>query len=68
MYLIGVLCKGMPTLTSLLDYFPSNIWSLTLVLLNPDMPRICPAFANSIATDQLASSEASWSVSALFAI
>ena len=37
---------------------------LTLVLLNPD---IC-AFANSVDPDQLASVEANWSGSALFAI
>ena len=37
---------------------------LTLVLLNPDIP----AFANSIDPDQLASKEANWSRSALFAI
>ena len=30
--------------------------------------RICPAFANSEDPDQLASSEANWSGSALFAI
>ena len=35
----------------------------TLVLLNPDMP-----FANSVDPDQLATSEANWSGSALFAI
>ena len=38
--------------------------SLTLVLLNLD----CPAFANSVDPDQLASEEANWSGSALFAI
>ena len=37
---------------------------LTLVPLNPDIP----AFANSVDPDQLASSEANWSGSALFAI
>ena len=37
---------------------------LTLVLLNP----IYPAFANSVDPDQLASEEANWSGSALFAI
>ena len=37
---------------------------LTLVLLNPDIP----AFANSVDPDQLASEEANWSGSALFAI
>ena len=37
---------------------------LTLVLLNPDIP----AFANSADPDQLASEEANWSGSALFAI
>ena len=30
--------------------------------------RICPAFANRVDPDQLASSEANWSGSALFAI
>ena len=30
--------------------------------------HICPAFANSVDPDQLASSEANWSGSALFAI
>ena len=37
---------------------------LALVLLNPDMP----CFANSVNPDQLASKEANWSGSALFAI
>ena len=37
---------------------------LTLVLLSLDVP----AFANSVDPDQLASSEANWSGSALFAI
>ena len=37
---------------------------LTLVLLNPDII----AFANSVDPDQLASEEANWSGSALFAI
>ena len=37
---------------------------LTLVLLNPDIP----VFANSVDPDQLASDEANWSGSALFAI
>ena len=37
---------------------------LTLVLLNPTYP----AFANSVDPDQLASKEANWSGSALFAI
>ena len=37
---------------------------LTLVLLNPDIPVI----ANSVEPDQLASEEANWSGSALFAI
>ena len=37
---------------------------LTLVLLNP----IYPALANSVDPDQLASEEANWSGSALFAI
>ena len=40
------------------------IWYLTLVLLNPDIP----CFANSVDPDQLASEEANWSGSALFAI
>ena len=38
--------------------------ALTLVLLNPDVA----AFANSVDPDQLASSEANWSGSALFVI
>ena len=38
--------------------------SLTLVLLNPDMP----VFANNVDPDQLASEETNWSGSALFAI
>ena len=38
--------------------------TLTLVLLNPDIP----VFANSVDPDQLASEEANWSGSALFAI
>ena len=37
---------------------------LTLVLLNPDIS----CFANSVDLDQLASEEANWSGSALFAI
>ena len=37
---------------------------LTLVLLNPDIP----CFADSVDPDQLASEEANWSGSALFAI
>ena len=37
---------------------------LTLVPLNPDIP----CFANSVDPDQLASEEANWSGSALFAI
>ena len=37
---------------------------LTLVMLNPDIP----AFANSVDPYQLASEEANWSGSALFAI
>ena len=48
-----------------------HLWSffyillhLTLVLLNLNMP----AFANSVDPDQLASSEANWSGSALFVI
>ena len=40
------------------------IWLLTLALLNPDMSFL----ANSIDPDQLASKEAKWSGSALFAI
>ena len=36
---------------------------LTLVLLNPDIPCLC-----SVDPDQLASEEANWSGSALFAI
>ena len=40
-----------------------DFW-LTLVLLNPDIP----SFANSKDPDQLASEEANWSGSALFAI
>ena len=42
----------------------SRFLILTLVLLNPDRP----AFANSVDPDQLASKEANWSGSALFAI
>ena len=38
--------------------------SLTLILLNPDIP----SFAKSVDPDQLASEEANWSGSALFAI
>ena len=37
---------------------------LTLVLLNPDIS----CFANSVDPDQLASEEANWSGSALFAV
>ena len=39
------------------DHFPLHCWT-----------RIYPAFANSVDPDQLASSEANWSGSALFAI
>ena len=46
--------------------------NLTLVLLDLDIPClwtwIYPAFANSVDPDQLASEEANWSGSALFAI
>ena len=41
-----------------------SVFWLTLVLLNPDIP----CFANSVDPDQLASAEANWSGSALFAI
>ena len=48
-----------------LSHNDHNLYSfLTLVLLN----RIYPAFANSVDPDQLASEEANWSGSALFAI
>ena len=47
---------------SLKRYSDKQLIQLTLVLLNQD------AFANSIDPDQLASSEANWSGSALFAI
>ena len=52
-----------------LIYFFCEYWkmcdsNLTLVLLNPDIP----CFANSVDPDQLASEEANWSGSALFAI
>ena len=39
-------------------------YMLTLILLNPDIS----CFANSVDPDQLASEEANWSGSALFAI
>ena len=42
----------------------SSYICLTFVLLNPDIP----CFANSVDPDQLASEEANWSRSALFAI
>ena len=42
----------------------TTLFILTLVLLNPDVP----CFANSEDPDQLASEEANWSGSALFAI
>ena len=47
-------------------YLPYILWhaNLTLVLLNPDISW----FANSVDPDQLASEEANWSGSALFAI
>ena len=45
---------------------------LTMVLLNLDIfclcTRIFPAYASSVDPDQLASEEANWSRSALFAI
>ena len=40
------------------------MYMLTLVLLNPDIPCV----ANSVDPDHLASGEANWSGSALFAI
>ena len=46
------------------DYSLQVLFYLTLVLLNPDIP----CFANSVDPDQLASEEANWSGSALFAI
>ena len=46
------------------ELFPKHFFGLTLVLLSPDIP----AFANSVDSDQLASEEANWSGSALFAI
>ena len=45
-------------------YLPTIKIFLTLVLLNPDIS----CFANSVDSDQLASEEANWSESALFAI
>ena len=55
---IYTICKG--------RVYPGSagLGLLTLVLLN----QICPAFANSVDPDQLASEEANWSGSALFAI
>ena len=52
--------------SEILSLFTSQfvIFHLTLVLLNPDIP----CFANSVDPDQLASEEANWSESALFAI
>ena len=45
--------------------FPKVLYlPITFVQLNP----ICPAFANSVDPDQLASEEANWSGSALFVI
>ena len=44
--------------------FMQILLKLTLLLLNPDIP----CFANSVDADQLASKEANWSGSALFAI
>ena len=38
------------------EYLPLSCWT-----------RICPTFANSVDPDQLASEEANWSGSALFA-
>ena len=47
------------------EFKNSNIYILlTLVLLNPDIPGL----GNSVDPDQLASEEANWSRSALFAI
>ena len=48
----------------IVDYNQTFSFRLTLVLLNPDI--LC--FANSVDPDQLASEEANWSGSALFAI
>ena len=49
-----------------------NISRCCLLKFLPSMhsvnPRIYPAFANSVDPDQLASEEANWSGSALFAI
>ena len=44
--------------------WPSKEQLLTLLLLN----KICPVLANSVDPDQLASSEANWSGSALFVL
>ena len=46
-----------------LIHYHNLIKNITLVLL-----KICPAFANSVAPDKLASGEAYWSGSALFSI
>ena len=57
-----------PMLTSTVSdlglYSGLFVWTLTFVLLNQDIP----CFANSVDPDQLASEEANWSGSALFAI
>ena len=45
-------------------FYDIHVYSLTLVLLNLDMSCL----ANSVDPDQLASEEANWSGSALFAI
>ena len=45
-------------------YFKVQVSDLTLLLLN----TTCPVLANSVDPDQLASSEANWSGSALFVI
>ena len=43
-----------------------NVWNH--VKPSPAEPGLCPAFANSVIPDQLASEEANWSGSVLFAI
>ena len=63
-YIWGALKKNSGKYEEHLKSNGNNDRLLTLVLLNPDIPCL----ANSVNPDQLASEEANWSGSALFAI
>ena len=48
-------------------YYCILVWQATFLSPSPAEP-ICPAFANSVDPDQLASEKANWSGCALFAV